>query len=599
MTYENFFTDRRIIEKLIRLRIKEAGHRNINISDARILGNANSLPASLTQNCDMIDSEEICRLFPPRGQWLRPPKQHRNSHPTINNIYTLRRTVDILIAKPKHSQSPWAVSLKQFIINIRERALSDKELSFQIKQIRMIPKDKNRLRPVVIYSLVDRVTDSLVCDYLRSCLDDEFIDRSFAYRSKPEGKPAPTSNDAIREIDKYVSSRSGSETWVAECDIEAFFDSISHSVIKDSLARIMKRRHEANKPDIDQRALRAIDSFLVSYSFKRDVLETWQPKFQQEHPEHSGKRCKWAEPKLSQIHNGNLNVPIGIPQGAAISTVLANVVLDVADKAVVEPGTDSDLFYARYSDDIVILHKNRSQCQAALTRYCAAMSELKLPVHEPKSTEKYGRAFWECKSKQPFLWSQDRRSVTSPWISFVGYQIHINKIIRVRPSSIKKEQKKQAGITQKIVKYIKCAIYRNKHINGIDAILHSMRMRLVAMSVGKQKIYSDPGNRLPSSWTYAFEALRIMPHDSGQLRLLDRHREATLDTFRRRLRLLMKDYKFIIQTKGKGKNNRRVRYFGYPFSYFSQFESMTEPRPWRRRPRTLSRGEIPMPDPSA
>ena len=75
---------------------------------------------------------------------------------------------------------------------------------------------------------------------------------------------------------------------------------------------------------------------------------------------------------------GRVAAEVGVPQGGAISMLIANWVLDIADRRVERWG-DESLFYARFCDDIVIAHPDRRKCRAARDRYLRALERLLLP----------------------------------------------------------------------------------------------------------------------------------------------------------------------------------------------------------------------------
>jgi hypothetical protein len=72
---------------------------------------------------------------------------------------------------------------------------------------------------------------------------------------------------------------------------------------------------------------------------------------------------KWVDNELSELgyYSSIENERIGIPQGGALSGLIANIILNVADKVVLETGA----FYLRFCDDMIILHPDKSNCERA------------------------------------------------------------------------------------------------------------------------------------------------------------------------------------------------------------------------------------------
>ena len=96
---------------------------------------------------------------------------------------------------------------------------------------------------------------------------------------------------------------------------------------------------------------------------------------------------------------------IGIPQGGALSPLLANIVMDAVDRAVLSD-QDPDLFYARFCDDMIIVHPDKRKCADALHRYLEAVALLKLPVHKVSRKTRYSASYFTEKSKEPIAWKK-------------------------------------------------------------------------------------------------------------------------------------------------------------------------------------------------
>lgn len=162
-------------------------------------------------------------------------------------------------------------------------------------------------------------------------------------------------------------------------DIKGFFSSLDHQILKEKWGFIID---EKKLPNDHYNVFKSCTNF--SYVLKDDLR-----KFSKK----SGRKSQFDESKLARIRkekgfkcffesnedfrnhikNGYLRVfknpfrkvdsnnkkqLIGIPQGLPISAVLANIYLYDFDKTIIENLVkDNNVYYRRYSDDIVIICK--------------------------------------------------------------------------------------------------------------------------------------------------------------------------------------------------------------------------------------------------
>jgi retron-type reverse transcriptase len=83
-----------------------------------------------------------------------------------------------------------------------------------------------------------------------------------------------------------------------------------------------------------------------------------------------------------------------------LSGLIANIVLDYADRKILKLN-DENLLYVRYCDDMIIMHTDKRKCGIALSKYMKALKKLGLFPHEI-GNESYSRDFWKSKSKGPY-----------------------------------------------------------------------------------------------------------------------------------------------------------------------------------------------------
>ncbi|GAG79209.1 unnamed protein product, partial [marine sediment metagenome] len=91
--------------------------------------------------------------------------------------------------------------------------------------------------------------------------------------------------------------------------------------------------------------------FLESYTFTHNVLPLNDDMYLwlDAPGKHSRKRFKWIKNEtLEKQYKRPKSAKIGIPQGGALSGLIANIVLDYADNKVLKKGIDHDLLYIRF-----------------------------------------------------------------------------------------------------------------------------------------------------------------------------------------------------------------------------------------------------------
>lgn len=177
-------------------------------------------------------------------------------------------------------------------------------------------------RTLVIPTLRDRVVQHAVLNVILPGLDKQLTRACFAYR------PGLSVLKALQQIQVYQAQGLNS---VIRLDIQAFFDSVSHCILQAELNTV-----------IPEQGI-------------RDLLELW----------------------LEQ----SLYTPYGLPQGAVISPLLANLYLHPFDRALQALGVK----VVRYADDLVILCHNKDEANACLESAKQMLAERELCLHPDKT----------------------------------------------------------------------------------------------------------------------------------------------------------------------------------------------------------------------
>src|SRR5204863_8293647 len=89
-----------------------------------------------------------------------------------------------------------------------------------------IPKEKKKLRPLGIPTVMDRVAQQAVKATIEPIFEKEFLTSSYGFR------PQKGAKEAIAEVSRYIEE---GYTWVVDADLQAYFDSIPHDRLLDKI----------------------------------------------------------------------------------------------------------------------------------------------------------------------------------------------------------------------------------------------------------------------------------------------------------------------------------------------------------------------------
>lgn len=563
-TFETYFSERQIVKFLANKRAKAAK----DVHDNQFLRN---ISRNARKPFDPKKREKLYKLLPYRNDWIRFRKEERKKYSNSKslNAAQIERTVwrdHKKVLKGLQKEQEWHKRLFSLIEKINERALSNQnKVLSSPRPIPVVKDEKNKTYRCIssFDNLVDQILISQTAKYLTDILDPLFEDCSFAFRSRNNEKNF-THHLAVKEIIEFKTKYKGKRLYAAECDIQKFYDTINHSVIEERfrhVAEMLKKKGVI----IDQRAIHLFEAYLSCYAFNKDIF----PNEQEILNENNIKEGKIAWVELEEFEKVGSNLfedRIGVPQGGALSCLIANIVLDYADKQILKMNHRS-LCYARFCDDIIIIHPQKKQCRRLYDKYLYSLKDLKLIAHQAEEFDKYGAEFWKIKSKTPYVWNQvnkrhrlAKRNV--PWLAFVGYQIKYDGKVRVRPSSVKKELKKQVEEANKVIKNL--PDHESKRLKKRN-IVFRFSQRLIAMSVGRVNSESTS-----MSWTTGFSVLKDNPVRKWQLRKLDKNRNLQISRVKKHLEKFEEIESEVKEVEKK--DGPRVRdYYGYPYSYYFQF----------------------------
>lgn len=220
-------------------------------------------------------------------------------------------------------------------------------------------------RTLLVPAVRDRVLQTAAAIVLEPLLEPEFEECSFAYR---RGRSVRMAVERVQDL--FLQGY----RWVLDADIDDFFNSVDRDLLLARLAPLVP----------DETIFRLVRLWL-DFSV-------------------------WDGTSITRPERG-------IPQGAVISPMLANLMLDRLDEKLLGAG----LKYVRYADDFVVLTKSEKAAEHALALTEAGLAELRLRLHPGKtrigrSSEGFrflGVIFLKDLLLQPYRRERKRRKVLS------------------------------------------------------------------------------------------------------------------------------------------------------------------------------------------
>ncbi len=452
-------------------------------------------------------SAELKQLLPSRRQWSRPRHEQRGENRVPKGRVlrdSIYRKVQGLYVAGKLDSVEWGCRLQAFVKDVKRRIEND-GLAFQEPKLwarRKSRSDKGRC--ISSYeNLSDYVIMAITNKYLSSQIDPTFTENSYAYRISVK----QTYNKAVSRLVKFRKA-SSQPLYVANCDVQKLFDVIDHDVIMQLL------RKRVADLDIDSVALVVVAAYLKSYSYelverKMDEISV-NNNIEIDMPDWKRVGTLHGYATLDKSH-------FGIPQGGTLSGLLVNLVLDEVDRAIPQLN-DKELFYARYCDDIIIVHSSREKCLATLDTCIKKLCQLKLPVHEIVQDPQYGVEFYGLKSKGPYEWNNPTKRPSIPWVPFLGYNIRFDGNVRIRKETISKHiESLRIDVTRFISSL--CNEKLKAGISIEDAVAGFMG-KIIRKSTGN--IYAGSSRELGYCWMTVFQNVWLSPPALRQLKYVDK-----------------------------------------------------------------------------
>lgn len=487
-----------------------------------------------------IRGKDVGGTLPARKAWRRSGIRGREGvAPAIVRQRAVWRTVNRLLRDGTLADFRWGQALLKLVEDVRGR-VSSKTITFDPPRMMDITKGYKNGRPeyrrvASFENLSDRVILSRMTAYVRDRLESVLSDSCYSFRKDN----SVTHQTAVEHLQRYRARFVDGSLFVGECDIEKFFDNIPHEAVRNRWDEI----------GFDPKAEKILEAYLKVYPLQHD-------------------------------DQSNRLLRRGLPQGGSLSTVLANMVLSVADDAVAAID-DGERFYSRFCDDVVFVHPDEMACRRAMAAYVDALLKLDLPMHpvEPfvyKPLDGMATSYYAIKSKGPFRWRQPMSGEVNcaPWLSFLGSQIRFDGETRIRKESIEKHIRALGRETAKVVRELESGDMRNEDLG--KRWFCRFRNRLIAKGVGYVTAKVEDCRMC---WAGAFPNVTACADTKMQMRRLDRVREG----------MLTKVWRLLPEPLRLGHH----RYKGRPFSYFGFLEKAVRPTNMtRRRIRVLPYSEL-------
>lgn len=537
---------------------------------------------------ELSDAETmILAMMPPRKSWVNLSRKSR--YRDLDDGNRQRRAA----AKCNWISIKWTIkrdlagetepaylrNLREFVDKIQTGVRAE-EFVFEEPLLFPDSKDESSCRPLCKFErLEDAVILILANKYLTELFNGLFYDESLAFRSKREyhGERdyVTAHHDAVARMKEYRERFDGKRLYVSECDLQKFYDTVSHRVVRKCYYGLLKKAGKENPGISFEEINRVFEAYLRCYSFPKIVCckENDVAFWEENNVEEPQRHFKWVDAKLlGTTKRGLMRRNIGVPQGGALSGLIANMVLNAVDWEVKRSMKDSDL-YLRYCDDMIIISTSKARCKKLFSLYYNGTKRLSLVPHRPEKDLQFGKdGFWKGKSKDAYPWAMGRKDVAE-WIGFVGYEMRRDGMMRIRKKSFRKELDKQTKVVfEKTLDKIK-----NKQRVSNDSLLSTLESKLISMSVGKIAVWNAPFIESEMCWSAGFKELEMNPVLAKQLRELDRHRWRMLRAAKRRLGdskkkgLIRKDTEQLEEVKNPDSS-------GMVHSYFYQFDRKEEKR---------------------
>jgi RNA-directed DNA polymerase len=251
-----------------------------------------------------------------------------------------RRTrKDAAVGVDGQTAAEYQVNLEANLRSLLDRAKSgDRYRAPPVRRVHIPKGDGKKTRPIGVPTFEDKILQRAAAMVLDAVYEQDFLDCSYGFR------PGRSAHQALDAFWRQVMPMHGG--WVLELDIEAFFDSIDKSKLREMLCRRVR----------DGVLIRLIGKWLNAGVMEEGVVY---------YPE------------------------AGTPQGGVVSPILANVflheVLDEWFEHDVKPRLRGKAFLVRYADDAVLVFETEQDARRVLAVLPKRFEKYGLRLHPEKT----------------------------------------------------------------------------------------------------------------------------------------------------------------------------------------------------------------------
>lgn len=230
----------------------------------------------------------------------------------------------------RRSVAAFEQNLEQELASLRRRLVSQER--YQPPPVRRveIAKPEGGSRPLGIPTVADRVVQQATLQVVGPLFERVFADCSYGFR------PGRGAKAALTQVRGQLDQ---GDRWVAEFDIEGFFDNLSHARLLRCFAKVV------------------------------------------DDPEVVGLVRRWLKAGVVTEDGIRRTVATGTPQGGVISPLLANVYLHRLDAEATKAG----LRFVRYADDFIVTANRRWKVRRADQMIRELLADIGLSLNEDKS----------------------------------------------------------------------------------------------------------------------------------------------------------------------------------------------------------------------
>lgn len=233
---------------------------------------------------------------------------------------------------------------------LRKDILDGKYKPQAVKKVE-IPKPQGGTRMLGIPTVIERLIQQSLSQWMNNLWDKEFSENSYGFR------PNKNAHQAVLQAQKFLNE---GYDYVIELDLEKFFDKVNHDYLMYLLT----------KKITDKRVLKLIRNYLTTGMMEDGVVS---------------KRTE------------------GTPQGSPLSPLLSNILLHELDKEL----HARNHRFVRYADDCSIYVKSKKSADrvmASITEFIEAVLKLKVnktksKVSRPVQSTLLGFSFYKTKGQ--------------------------------------------------------------------------------------------------------------------------------------------------------------------------------------------------------